>query len=72
MPGSVLMLVLAVEVLIPVEVDYSEPFEGSNHKCWDQEFKENVHEEVFERTARGSQQDIFGNDMLPYDVIEDT
>jgi hypothetical protein len=59
------------QVLIPVEVDYSEPFEGSNRKRWDQEFKENVHEEVFQRTARGSQQDIFGNDMLSYDIMEE-
>jgi len=59
------------EVLLPVQVDYSEPFEGSDHKCWDQEFKGNVHEEVFQRTARGSQQDIFGNDMLSHDVTED-
>ena len=59
------------QVMIPVEVDYSEPFEGSNHKCWDQEYKENVHEEVFQRTARESQKDIFGNDIFPYDVMEE-
>jgi len=59
------------QVLIPVQVDYTEPFEGSNHAQWDQEFKANVHEEVFQRTVSQSQQDIFGDDILPYDVMEE-
>lgn len=59
------------QVMIPVQVDYSEPFEGSRHEQWDQEFKNNVHEEVFQRTVKESQQDIFGNDILSYDAIEE-
>lgn len=59
------------QILIPVQVDYSEPFEGSNHKAWHQEFKENVQEEVFQRIAKTSQQDIFGGDVVPYDFMDE-
>jgi len=59
------------QVLIPVQVDYSETFEGSNHIQWDQEFKDNVHEEVFQRTVSHSRKDISGDDILPYDVMEE-
>jgi hypothetical protein len=59
------------QVLIPVEVDYSEPFEGSNHKDWDREFKENIQEEAFLKRTKDSEENIFGNDGVPYDFIEE-
>ena len=33
------------EMLIPVEVDYSVPFEASNHEGWEQEYKANIQPE---------------------------
>ena len=59
------------QVLIPVQVDYSEPFEGSDYKRWDYEFTENVHEEVFLKRTTDSQESIFGNDVMPYDFLEE-
>lgn len=59
------------QVLLPVQLDYSEPFEGSSHKRWNQEFKENIQEEIFQRATKISQQDIFGSDIMPYDFIEE-
>ena len=59
------------QILIPVQVDYNESFEGSDHKCWDQEFKENVHEEFFLQRTKDSEESIFGNDVMPYDFMEE-
>ncbi len=33
------------EIEIPVVVDYSHPFEGSDHDAWEQEYLANIHPE---------------------------
>lgn len=34
------------QLLIPAQVDYSQPFAGSDHDAWEQEYKRNVHVET--------------------------
>ena len=43
------------ELLIPVQVDFSVPFAGSDHEAWEEEYERNIHEELLgkERATRG-------------------
>jgi len=44
-------------VSLPVEIDYSRPFRGTNHEAWDKEYETNVEEET---TYYGYQSGVYG------------
>ena len=54
-------------IKIPVEVDYSEEFEGSNFPLWDKQFFDNVEEEVLlsvrkrKTSKKPDKQEVFGS-----------
>lgn len=52
------------EILIPVEVDYSEDFGPSNKDAWDNEYQENIHVKPSLHNKRNSKEDFneFGLD----------
>ena len=56
---------------IPVQIDYSEPFEGSSHDQWDEEFEHHIEEEMFLSRKSSSTEDMFGSDGVPYDFMEE-
>ncbi len=59
------------QVVIPVEVDYSQPFEQSDHESWDAEFKANI-KAARHSTAFGAPDGMdFGADLSCYSCPED-
>lgn len=59
------------QMTIPVQIDYSEPFEGSSHDQWDEEFEQHIEEEMFLSRKSSSTEDMFGSDGVPYDFMEE-
>lgn len=58
-------------VMIPVEVDYSQAFEGSSHELWTQEFKDTVQEDILLHRKIEPEESIFGSDAVSYDFMEE-
>ena len=63
------------QVLIPVEIDYTAQFPGSNHDAWQQEYLANIHPEPLTiTTANSGVDDGFGWDEpwgVGLDLLED-
>jgi proteasome lid subunit RPN8/RPN11 len=58
------------QVLIPVEVDYSQPFAGSDHEGWDKEYETNVRACHCGRTVDEPKTNLDGSE-LPCDFLEE-
>ena len=58
-------------VMIPVEVDYTQAFEASNHKSWDQELRDTVQEDVGLHRKIEPEESIFGSDAVSYHFMEE-
>jgi hypothetical protein len=61
------------QVLLPVNIDYTKEFKGTDFSAWDREFKENINPTVLATLNTQSQYDIFDYDepVLPTDWLEE-
>ncbi len=63
------------QVLIPVEVDYTAPFEASDHEGWDAEYAANVKPASDLILLREKPRDLADHDLydwdLPYDLMDE-
>ena len=63
------------QVLIPVEIDYSQDFEASNQELWDTEYKANVNATEWLSSRARKHKNSADHDLsgyaLPYDFIEE-
>lgn len=59
------------QMMIPVQVDYSEPFESSSHSQWDKEYEKNIKEELFLARNPSSKEEIFGSDSISDEFMEE-